>query len=157
MLFKTPKMRIPFGLEKYLHKEILNLEFSNLNEDNNEMYNFFTQIKQIDRFMQKLQWNEYIQNNMVTNIPKNLLESIKDKKYMSCIKYRPNKFDNLLRVHIKKRGHTISTTFVNTDNEKILTDEIKERSGNFILEMAFIWVSKDNYGITWYVTAGKLL
>ncbi len=152
VLFKTPTMKIPFGLEKYLHKEILNLEFTNCNK-NNDMYNFFAQMKQIDNFMQKL---SYISDNMTTDIPQDLLDSIKDKKYIPCIKYRPNKFDNLLRTHIKKQGSKILTKFIDHDNNPILSDHIKDKSGHFILELAFLWVSKDNYGLTWYVTAGKL-
>lgn len=153
ILFKSPTMKIPFGLEKYLHKEILNLEFTNCDKDN-EMYNFFTQMKQIDKFMKKL---SYMNDNMITEIPKDILESIKDKKYMPCIKYRPNKFDNLLRVHVKKQGNKILTKFVDQNNNPVFSDTLKEKSGHFILELAFLWISKDNYGLTWYVTAGKLL
>lgn len=74
-----PKMKTPFGIEKYNKKMIVNLEM-----DENKMYNFMAVLKSIDAYF--------------TDVLKNC-------EYVSNYKDRED-FKPLLRTHLKRYGKT---------------------------------------------------
>ena len=158
--FVSPILSIPFGVETYLGKEVLNIELTNLKKDN-KIYNFYNMLKTIDNFFEKLSWNYKIQKGIKSALPSDLLNLLKNKKYVSCIKNRPNNFDPLFRTHLKRNKKIMSSVFFKfEDNNKnkviIATDELKGKKANFILELEFLWIKNDNYGLGWYVNAAKI-
>lgn len=156
---KTPLVCCPFGIEKWLNKEIVNIEFSNLNGDNkdNMIHNFWAQIQQIDKFFISLKYDNFAKN-LYNVVPKDLLDIIKDKTYVSCIRPRGNKFNPLLRTHIKKTKSKIETVFFDNDDKKnsINPYDVKGKYGQFTIELASLWINNDVYGVTWYLNGGIL-
>lgn len=153
MTLKTPIIKIPFGIQEYFHKDIINIEMTNY-ETNNYVYNFFTTLKQIDTFFKNLQNDDFI-NNLNYSVSPTFKESIKGKNYLSCIKMR-DKFDPLYRTLTKKRGSVILTKFYDKDNKEINPFNIKNRKGSMELELAFLWTTKTDYGISWFLNNAEL-
>ncbi len=151
-------MKIPFGIEKYFFKDIVNLEFLNF-ENNNYCKNFYSIICQIDSFMSKLSWNNSFQKEL--NLDDNLLNELKNKNYVSCLKTRPNNYDPLLRTHLSKKGSQIVTQFFTEDINKrksfINNNELEKKIGYFVIELGSLWINNDNYGLTWILKAGKII
>ena len=158
VLFKTPLMTIPFGIEKYFFKDIINLEFLNYEKDN-ICKNFYSLICQIDNFMSKILWNNKFQNEL--GLEDNFINELKNKKYLSCIKIRPNNFDPLLRTHLSKKGNQINTQFFTEDIDKkkslININNLEKKIGYFVIELSSLWINNDNYGLTWIIKAGKII
>jgi hypothetical protein len=154
----SPLLKIPFGSEKYQGKEIINLELSNYKSDNN-IYNFFSLIKSIDNFFEKISWSDFIKNNLQNKISEDLLNDLKNKKYISCLKNRPNNFDPLLRTHLRHKKNVNSKFFkIENSIQKIISsNDLKNESGNFVIELDFLWTTKTNYGICFYINAAKLI
>lgn len=154
--FTTPSMAIPFGVEKYNYKEIVNLEFTGLNE-NNSVYNFYSKIKQIDTFMINLSKYENFAEKLKFTPSQDLLNKLRGKDYVSCIRQRPGKFDSLLRVHIKKTGKKYTTEIVKyVEGQKVYTSlsEIKGKSGKFRLELGSLWITNTKFGLTLLLDKG---
>jgi|AntRauTorckE6833_2_1112554.scaffolds.fasta_scaffold25759_3 hypothetical protein len=155
LILKSPIMSVPFGVEKYLSKLILNLEFTN-KDKNNEMNNFYATLKQIDNFMYRLSWDEELINESGVSIQ--FVKDIYKKQYVSCIRNR-NKYDSLFRTHIRKTKNSQTTEFYRIeDNNRIylLNDEIHKQAGEFEIELDFVWITKDSYGLTWYIKNGLI-
>ena len=125
----TPFMYIPFGIENYKYKNILNIEFK---DNNNDIHNLCAIIKQIDKFFRKLSYDDNLTYLKV---------NVKNKRYISCMRY---KIKPLLRTHLKKQ-----TIICDKDNKYV--KNIKGKSGKFVLHMGTLWVTKDSYGLIWYV------
>ena len=146
---KTLPMGIPFGIEKYNYKDILNIEFSNMN-NNNTMYNFYSMISQIDKFFARLSYDKSIINKVY--IPKKILQNISGKSYTPSIRSRPHKFDSLLRTYVKSNA-----VFHDTSNRHVNKKEIKSKSGIFTLNLNSLWISKNKYGLIWSIIDGEII
>jgi hypothetical protein len=136
-LTSTPMM-VPFGLEVYKDKLMINAEFTNLNADNNA-YNFYATIQQIDAFMNKLSYDEETINSVKNKSWQfnSLVQDISRKVYTSCIKTRPKHFDPLFRLHI---------------NKKLKLDvDLKSKAFVFKISVASVWISSTSYGLVWTV------
>lgn len=155
LILKSPIMNVPFGVEKYLSKYILNLEFTN-KDKNNEMNNFYATLKQIDNFMYRLSWDEELIDESCVSIQ--FIKDIYKKYYVSCIRNR-NKYDPLFRTHIRKTKNKQTTEFYKIEDDNriyLLNDEICKKEGEFEIELDFVWITKDSYGLTWYVKNGLI-
>lgn len=113
---------IPFGIEKFNNKMILNIELLELNETNN----IISKIESIE--------NE-ISNNF-TNLG-----------LIRCIK--KSKLGYLLRTHITK---STECYILKKDNTKFNIDiiNIKNSECNIKLKIKGIWINENNYGL--YIT-----
>jgi hypothetical protein len=127
----TPKIYVPFGIENFGNKLILNLEFSKY-KTNNCVYNFYAIIKSLEKYV-----------NTSLNISSN------KETYVSCIKDRPEPYEPLLRTNIKKYGKKIITNIVSKCNTKTLEDINKNSYIHVELELNNIWISNGKYGINW--------
>jgi len=145
---ETPPMKIPFGIEKYNYKEILNIEFSDM-EKNNTMYNFHAKMSQIDNYFAGLSYKKNIIDK--SRISRNILQELTNKSYTPSVKVRPHKFDSLLRIYTKK-----NISFHDPDGRYIDKNDIKSKSGIFILNLSSLWISKYNYGLIWSIDDGVL-
>tara|TARA_B100002019_G_scaffold264715_1_gene253734 strand:- start:161 stop:739 length:579 start_codon:yes stop_codon:yes gene_type:complete len=152
IIFNTPNLNIPFGIEDYNNKKILNLEFKNIKLNNN-LYNLYSNIKNVESFFINLNKNE---NIIKRPFPNNLLNDIKNKKFISSIKDKEN-FDPLFRIHLKKVKRKYLTTFKKKkNNEEILYHEIKKMNGIFCICLKSLWISNDSYGLIWNLQSSIL-
>jgi hypothetical protein len=143
-IIESPKIIAPYGLEEYMGKHILNIEFNNYNKDN-EVYNFYAIIKQIDNFLSNL---EYFKDKVKREISQNLLNEIKNKTYISCIKSK-GIYDPQLRTHMAKKGKQIITELVNSKNNKF--EEIIKTPTKFTIKLDSIWIKGNCYGPIYYI------
>lgn len=144
LVITTPYLSIPFGVEKYNHTDILNLEFTGYMK-NNHVYNFYATINQIDYFMKNLLEKD-ISCKLKCKLSKTLQTKLENKGYSSCIRERPSKYDPLLRTHLK---HLKIET---KDNSFKSIDKLKLSSAIATIELDQLWITDYNYGVTWMVT-----
>ncbi|AYV82062.1 MAG: hypothetical protein Homavirus5_4 [Homavirus sp.] len=150
---KTPPMFTPFGIEKYNYKDIVNLEFHELKK-NNDMYNFWSYLQQLDKFFINIKYENFT-TKLNNKIPEEIINGIKTKTYISCIRPRDGDFNPLLRTHIKKNKNTIQSVFYDESNTILNPNNIKSKIGNFTIELGFLWITDTQYGITWYINGGR--
>ena len=143
-------LNIPFGIEDYNNKKIINLELMNI-KSNKDVYRMYSEIKSIELFFEN-----FIKNSEIIDrdLPNNLLDDIKNKSFISCIKDRENS-NALFRVHIKKIKRKYLTVF-KKKNSEILYNNIKGEKGIFIICLKSLWISNDNYGLIWSLDSGVL-
>lgn len=134
---KIKKCYLPFGIEKYKNKIILNLEI--FPDGNNEHFNIFNLIKDLEHNMRELPNNEYC--------PKKLKADIGEREYSKILKKRENSY--LVRTHvvknldIKKKLGGIEFPLQLSDLTKMFVD--------VTIELCILWVNETNYGITFHV------
>lgn len=159
IMLKSPPMNLPFGIERYNNKDILNAEFTN-NKDN-FIYNFYNTVKQVDRFMEKLS-TDNDHKFKLTRDNTALLNRIHDKSYVESIKKRPEKFDPLFRLHLKSNKNVYTTKFfsLNKDTQEkkyLQPSSIKGRMCILTIELSSVWTTSDSYGLLWYVDSIRVL
>lgn len=159
IIYKTPIIKVPFGVEEYAKKDIINLEFTDY-QKNNDVFNFITQIEQLDDFLSRLQNiddnnDEFFSKSFVFNINKDVLYDIKGKQYVSCIRRNKGIYDPSLRTHLRKKGKTIQSK-VYKQKEQISVFDIKKHFGFFTIELGTLWTSSDQYGLVIYFNGGYL-
>lgn len=144
---KSPKLYIPFGGELYNGKMLLNFELDP--EKNNECHNFFAKLSQIDIALRDI-LNENTDEDddqcKIKNIPQELIDDIKDKEFISCIRNGKNGY--ILRTHVKNGTTPYSH---NKENHYTFT-QIKGTYAYIELELHSVWTSKTSYGYVLYVT-----
>lgn len=129
--FKTSKCKMPFGIERYNNKDIINLEFdTNMNDG----HNYIAMMKHCDKIFSKIQESG-------ARMQKKFIEDIQDKYYITSLKERDlGKVHH--RCHVKK----------GTNIDIILDEKYKESDIYAEIEMENIWISKDMFGIVWMIT-----
>lgn len=130
LIIKTPIIEIPFGIELYNNKEIVNILTKNDNNDNHNFINFLKRIEKI-----------FINSN---NKNINFKNDIIDKKYISTVKKSNQNI--LLRTHCKN-----TDIYTIIDNKKIPVEKKLLNNKKCIcdIELSNIWFYGDNYGIMW--------
>jgi hypothetical protein len=123
---KIPTCTIPFGIETYNNKNIINC---NIDITNNNIYNLLGIIIQLENYLNIFKYSPY-----------NFKKSIENKKLYSNIKKNENTNNqNILRCHLKK-------------NTKILNGIVEKNTKCSInLEIGNIWITEDKYGIILYI------
>lgn len=149
----SPTMIIPFGPETYNYKEIVNLEFTE-KDKNNDMYNFFSLICSVDSFLERLSREKELQDKV--NLPAKLKQSIAGKQYLSCIRPRPSKFDPLLRTHLQTKGKQIET-LVSDGKNTLSIYNTKNKKVRVRIHVGSIWHSTHNFGINWILESVLLV
>lgn len=138
ILFKTPIMKIPFGIEEYKGKLVANLEFTN-KDTNKYMEEFFKDINKYDDFF-----------NNIDNIDD---LDLSNKQYCNFIKIK-EKYDPLVRMSLKRSKYrTITDCYLKNittnEQEKITTKEIRK---NDKIQVIFcidnLWIFGDKYGVS---------
>jgi hypothetical protein len=144
-------LKCPFGVEKYFFKEIINLEFTNY-KNKNYSYNNFAKISQIDEAFNKLNIDKEHVNNF-KHLSNFFLGEIKELNYMPSIKTRPENFDPLFRIHLKKSKNTITTNFFfkkkDGKYEHSSVNDIKDKMLEIEIELSNIWIKNNDYGLIW--------
>lgn len=143
--------KIPFGVESYSNRYILNLELFG-KDSNNEVNNVYVELKKLDIFMKSLSdASEFPEDyELPKYIPGAVLDKFLYKNYIPCVRDREN-FDPHLRTHLKYSDGKIKTVFKKKSDsylpEIIGPAEIKGRTGTFDLHIAFLWFTQTDYGL----------
>lgn len=132
-IFDTPILNMPFGIEEYKNKYIINIEF-----DNNITKKFYDDISEIDNYFRCLNSIESNNNNII---------DLSNKSYYPIINNRRNDCNSLMRTHIKKNRNKIITICKNDSKEISIFDIDKKQKAIFELELNNLWVFNDKYGI----------
>lgn len=150
---------LPFGIEQYANKYILNIELKN-HKKNNIMYNTFVELNNFDNFMK--QFGDFMSDNkelkklFIYDIPDDLLNKFKGKNYVSCLKIRQTEskeFDPHFRVHLKSKKDKICNVFYDKDGNFIDFNKLKGTTGSFNIEIGSIWFTSTSYGFTYYLVS----
>lgn len=142
IILTTSKLKIPFGIEKYNNKFIINFEFFKYNNDEN-VNAFFKKIQKIDNFFCRLSLDDQIIKKVL--IPDKIKKELKARIYIPCIKMRPTNFDPLVRLHLKYKNNNMISNF-NTD-----ANTIKNKFCVCEIEIGSLWMTAKNYGILLYL------
>jgi hypothetical protein len=149
---KLQWVKSPFGVEKYLFKEIINLEFTNY-KNKNYSYNNYSKINQIEEAFNKLNTDSVHTNNF-KHLYGSFLNDLKGLDFLPSIKMRPDKFDPLFRVHLKKTKNLITTKIFKKNKDKYehgSIHDIKDKMLEVELELSTIWIKNNDYGLIWLI------
>ena len=157
MVFYSPPIYLPFGIEYYNGKPILNLEVEPTL--NNDLYNFHSSIYQIDSMLNNIANNETEQRVeqrveqeelQLTKIQKEnrqyINQLIKGKQFISCIRSGKNGF--LFRTYVKQ-GAVIKS--IDGKNYYKLS-ELVGRKAKVTIELGNLWIMPETYGYVLNVT-----
>lgn len=148
---KSPLLYIPFGIEYYNNKEILNLIIT---DDNNAKINFTNYIKIIENIYKQFSKNnlsnindEQKLNLPFVDLPPDFIKDVSKKEFVHTFKSNNNNY--ILRSHLKN-----PEIYKMEGNKKIYLEkkEIIKKNCIAILELSNIWVHENKYGFVWYVT-----
>lgn len=126
---------IPFGVEEYNDKRILNIVL--LNEDN-KIYNIYSKLVSIEEYIEK----QDIKADF------DVTQAIIQKSFMSTIKETYN--GHIIRTHISNPNIYI----INKEGEKLPID-INDISKSYVdakIVLNGIWYTNNTYGLFWTTT-----
>ena len=126
VLIQTPKLFIPFGINKY--KFSTNLEASLLLQEPAEQFKeFYISIKKLDKIIEKMK----IKNKI-----------IRGKQFISCIKPAVDIFPERIIFNINNES-----SIYDLNKNQINIDHItKKIYGKFIIHLSHIWINDSSYG-----------
>jgi hypothetical protein len=118
---------IPFGLEKYNNKDIVNIEF--LVDSDNLYYNYVSLLESIEK-----------------KVTDSNIDMLKNKKFIPSIK--KGKIGYLLRTHLNPKPNIFIKTKINTVYN-VISSSLKNTTSNIQVYLKGIWVTEDTYGLYW--------
>jgi len=122
IIFTLENVVIPFGVEKYNYKEIINLEIKNSKKDNIQLNNI-SAIRNLEKYFKDR-------------------PEFGSKFFKSTIRNNYG-YDPLIRTHLKKSGKNTTT---NVKNGSL--HNLKNTVADITIELSSIWTTTDSYGIT---------
>ena len=132
--FNLNNIVIPFGVEIYNSKEIVNIE---IQPNNNESYNYISIIESIENKIKNSSLD------MIKN--KNLITSIKDSKY-----------GKILRTHLIKDPEIYIKSKTDTKINLMKTN-LKNSVSNVNISLKGIWIKDDSYGLYWSLSECEII
>tara|TARA_Y100000589_G_C27087459_1_gene602422 strand:+ start:171 stop:638 length:468 start_codon:yes stop_codon:yes gene_type:complete len=125
--FEIENVYVPFGLEEYNNKYVLNLEL----DVNSDVY----------KIIRKLEGN--------------INEILNDNYEIKSNFHKKPKYNILLRTNIKKNDNMIITKYIIEDKEISIFDLLSKNKYNLHLEISGIWTFKNNAGL--YINITQIL
>jgi hypothetical protein len=133
---------LPFGMELYNNKHILNFEINI--DKNNDSYNFYALIYKFENILQNLDKNEIDDLNIKTN-HQNILNLIKGQQFVSCIKNGLKGY--LIRSYINQ-GIEIKSN----DGNYFTFNQLKGQNVKLTIDIGNLWIMSDTYGYILNIT-----
>lgn len=139
---------IPFGVEIYEKKHILNIEINP--KKSNQQYNYYAIISGFEQEISNLENFKY----------EKLLRDLEGKGYYPNIK--KSKEGYIIRTHIFNTPEVFTMlsgkdkSVRNIKDNRILQD-VKKVRANIELELGTLWINDNNYGFSWYVKQIEIL
>jgi hypothetical protein len=136
----SPLVYIPFGLETYNGKYIMNID---IKSQDTATKPFLDTLIKLDIYFR--------------DSVKEILPELNGLEYVSFIKKRNNIFNNyLIRTNIKKRGNMITTKCYKNKDEITIFDIEKKSNIKIKLEIYNLWIYNNKYGVTLDVVKIKI-
>jgi hypothetical protein len=139
---------IPFGVETYEKKNILNIEIEP--KKNNSHYNYYAVISNFESELTKPENIKY----------EKLSREVTNKGYYPNI--RESKGGYIIRSHVFTTPEVFTMvsgrdkTIKNLKDKRTMLDIVRTRA-NIELELGTVWVNDNNYGFLWYVKRIEIL
>ena len=132
---KLENVFIPFGVETYNNKYILNIEFETKSNIHN---NYISTLSNLE--------NKIINKIYQTEV--NVESCLVNKKFISSLK--PSVLGNILRTHI---SDSTDIYILKKDSSKMQLDKdnLKGTNVNIELTLKGIWINDETYGFYWNV------
>lgn len=132
LIVQSPIVYLPWGINEYNSLDI-SLDIENKNNKKDKLFNFYKFIKNIENYFKSLIF-------------------FKKKKFHSSIKPN-NYYPDLLRISFNKND----TIIFDENKNKLNYNKILPKSFvKLIIQIAYIWINNDKYGIKWNVSQIKL-
>lgn len=141
VLFETKKIKfelngvvIPFGVEIYNSKEIVNVE---IQPKDNVQYNYISEIESLEN-----------------KIKESKLQVLKDKNFIPT--FKESKYGKILRTHLISDPEI----YIKTKNDSKMTlakTNIKNTISNVKLSLKGIWLKDDSYGLYWSLSECEII
>lgn len=122
IIFTSPIVRTPFGIENYKNKQNINVEFTDMTHDN-EVSNFYSYLKGIEENIQNLQLDDV---------------DLSELDFVSSFK-QTGKFDPMIRVNI------------DNDSEIPYDGCPKNTKIRAIIKLKKIWIWNERWGLYWVI------
>lgn len=141
LIFKLKNIFLPFGVELYNDKYIINIEFLKTNNDHN---NYFSIIQSLEK--------NIIDNNFESDTNVNM--SISNKKFFSSIKN--SQLGYILRSHITK---TTEIFILKSNGTKYDLDKenLKHVNADIEISLKGIWINDESYGFYWNINSIQVI
>jgi len=141
-------INIPFGVETYEKKNIVNIEI--VPKRNNLQYNYYAIISHFEKEMTDKNNFKY----------EKLSRDIENKGYYPNM--RESKQGYILRTHIFNTPEVFSMVSGKNKNIKDIKDkrsllDIGGVRANVEIELGTLWVTENNYGYLWYIKKIEIL
>ena len=164
----TPKMRIPFGLNKYQDagkppKYSLDMSFNDM-ENNEKIKNFYEKLQELDSKIIK----DAKKNSLLWFKKKTLSEAVAKELYSSCVKHskdketgeRNDKYPPTVNVKLPYYDGAFNCDVFNDKKEEV-TDNLenciqKMQNVTAIIECNGIWFAGGKFGTSWKIKQLKL-
>ena len=141
----TPPISLPFGVEAYNKKEIVNIV---MDKKVNSHNNLFADIDLLDRIVDNFSGNRDNKSQLpFIYANANLFSDVKGKQYISAI--RENTITKILRTTVAKN---ISISKM-VNNKKVMASRDDVKGCKAICKITFdnIWVYGQTYGMGWII------
>jgi hypothetical protein len=122
IIFTSPIVRTPFGIENFKNKQNINVEFTGLTHDN-EVSNFYSYLKSVEENIQNLQLEDV---------------DLSELDFVSSFK-QTGKFDPMIRVNI------------DNDSEIPYDGCPKNTKIKAIIKLKKIWIWNERWGLYWVI------
>ena len=122
IIFTSPIVRTPFGIENFKNKQNINVEFTDLTHDN-EVSNFYSYLKSVEENIQNLQLEDV---------------DLSELDFVSSFK-QTGKFDPMIRVNI------------DNDSEIPYDGCPKNTKIRAIIKLKKIWIWNERWGLYWVI------
>jgi hypothetical protein len=139
IIFTIKNIYIPFGIEKYNDKNLLNLELNP--EKYNEHYNANIFLMQLEK--------ELIEKQNIKDI--NIINAIQNKSFFSNVK------KNNEKIIIRNYMIGMPDIYMKINNKKFQIFDCKNKRGNVKIEIFTLWITLDKYGILFNIKEIEIL
>jgi hypothetical protein len=144
----TPAIYIPFGVENFNGKDILNLE---VQKKTNDGINFINTMNTFDRIYHQFSDKSIIdENNKLpfVNIPQFFPKEMSGKSYVTF--FKPSSLGRIVRTHLGK--NTEIYKIIDGAKIPVSFSELKGKNAICEIELNNLWIYGVTYGLVWGVS-----
>jgi hypothetical protein len=146
---EIPDCEIPFGIELYNKKEILNINLYDNEVDTNKKINTLNYLKLLEKIYEQFSNKKIESKNLpFVSLPFGFTKEVENKEFLTTIK-PGHKGGVFVRTHLAKSIKVYKLE----DGKKVecVRPDLKGKKCSLILELNSMWMYGGKYGFLWYV------